>query len=100
MRIWTGDTCATLHPPYDAPASRLHVEALRSWAGQGVGHFGTRERTRAFYLAGGGDEAAFEPLWQAGLASLRDVVAAIDRGDFRTAGGFMMYVVAGRKPTV
>lgn len=100
VRVWTNDTCAVLHPPYDSPAERLHVDALRSWAAQGVGQFGTRDRTLTFYLAGGGDEAAFEPLWQAGLASLQGVVAAIDRGELRTAGGFMMYAVAGRKPAV
>ncbi|TNF23710.1 MAG: class I SAM-dependent methyltransferase [Deltaproteobacteria bacterium] len=98
LRTWTNDTCAPMYPPYDSPVARLHADAMQRWASQGVGSFGPRERTLAMYRAGGGDEDRFEPLWQAAVKSLADVAAGIAAGRFRGPGGFMMYLVAGRKP--
>ncbi|MCA9519026.1 MAG: class I SAM-dependent methyltransferase, partial [Myxococcales bacterium] len=96
--VWTNDACGSLYPPYARPRERLLVDALRGWAALDVSQFGRREDTLAFYLAGGGDEAAFEPLWEAAVAAIRRSVAGIDAGTYQTAGGVLMYLVAGRKP--
>jgi len=98
IRVWSNDTCAPLQPPYDTPRERMQVDAVRSWSKQGVSHFGGYDETKRIYLAGGGIEQEYDALFRAAVKSLADVVAAIDAGTFRTAGGFLMYLVAGRKP--
>ena len=56
----------------------------------------TREEAERYYRAAGGED--FDSAWERRLADERAAAAAVEAGTFHTAGGMLMYVIAGRKP--
>jgi hypothetical protein len=57
------------------------------------------EETRRYFLAGGGDPETFSAAWSVRLREMQADLAAIHAGSLWTAGGQMMYLVAGKKPS-
>ncbi|MGH2929492.1 MAG: class I SAM-dependent methyltransferase, partial [Solirubrobacteraceae bacterium] len=53
---------------------------------------------RRYYLAGGGDDQAFEARWQRRLSETHEAVRHLTANQLHTAGGGIEYVVAGRRP--
>jgi SAM-dependent methyltransferase len=91
IQIYLSDKAWLMMPP-EALRGAYSEEAERgSWTS-------SREATRRFYLAGGGSEADFDVAWERRLSENRQVVAAIDAGSFSSAGGRVVYLVAGRRP--
>jgi hypothetical protein len=58
----------------------------------------TKEEALANYLAGGGGPEEFERLWEKWGARGKDMVGALERGDFFIAGAGNFYIFVGRKP--
>ena len=54
----------------------------------------TREQAQRYYEAGGGTD--FDAMWDRRRADARRVADALDAGTFHTAGGMLLYLVAGR----
>jgi SAM-dependent methyltransferase len=98
VACYLSDKASPLWPPYSSPEQAASVEA-RATALAEERCFWSREETRRYFLAGGGDAAAFSSAWSASLRETRTEVAAIRRGALSTAGGSMMYLVAGIKPS-
>ena len=84
-----------LVPPYDTPVQK-HLKRMI------VENFQRREEWKeevlANYLAGGGGAEEFERLWDKWGERGRDMVAALDRGEFIMAGAGNFYIFTGRKP--
>ena len=84
-----------LVPPYDTPVQK-HLKRMI------VENFQRREEWKeevlANYLAGGGGAEEFERLWDKWGERGRDMVAALERGDFFIAGAGNFYIFTGRKP--
>lgn len=97
-RVHSNDQTAWLVPPYDTPAQRAQIEQLRADVAAEHSRYGDRDTALRQYLAGGGDAAAFEALWAIDQASQRAALADLDAGRFTSGGGYLLYVVAGRKP--
>lgn len=83
-----------LVPPYETPVQkhlkRMIAENLRrreEW----------KEEVRENYLAGGGGPEDFERSWDKWGKRGRDMVAALERGDFFMAGAGNFYIFSGRK---
>ena len=74
-----------------APASRRRCRAA-TWGGW------SRDEALRLFAAGGGSEDEFAQAWQARLRDSRDALAAIERGTMHSAGGTILYFVAGRRP--
>lgn len=85
-----------LVPPYADEAQRVLVAEMRDdlkrqfWVWN-------RETAFRYFLAGGGSEEGFETRWQAALSHAGRILAAIDAGTFNAGGGFVLYVVSGRR---
>jgi hypothetical protein len=58
----------------------------------------TEENCRRDCLAGGGDEARFPQLWALARNKLAPILAAMDAGEYVSAGGHIHHLVRGRKP--
>jgi SAM-dependent methyltransferase len=100
IRAVQSEKCSTLIPPYDAD-TREGLRQYLTWIDGGVwlGTGGTRDRTRAWYLAGGGDPAAFEGLW---ALAMRETQAWKEEALARSVSGtrgITFYLVSGRKPS-
>jgi SAM-dependent methyltransferase len=84
-----------LVPPYDTPVQkhlkRMVIENFRKRDEQ-------KEEALQNYLAGGGTAEEFERSWEKWGERGRDMVEALERGDFLMAGAGNFYIFTGRKP--
>ncbi|MGA3184199.1 MAG: methyltransferase domain-containing protein [Candidatus Dormibacteria bacterium] len=91
------DKTSPLWPPYSSPEQVASIEA-RATALSDERWFWDRDQTLRYFLAGGGAVTAFPAAWSARLGAMRAELAAIRSGRLSTAGGNLMYVIAGVKP--
>lgn len=98
IRVYLNDKASPLLPPYEGPGQRALAEEITDFARRDFGIW-SLEDTRRYFLASGGLEADFEPLWSLALAAAKRSAEAIARGTFTHAGGSIAYLVSGRKPT-
>jgi SAM-dependent methyltransferase len=97
IQICLNDKAAPLIPPYASPEERAGVEELRAFGARDFWIW-SRDDTRRYFLAGGGEGAAFEAMWSLALEQQRRTAKAVDRDTFAAAGGSVLYLAAGRKP--
>jgi SAM-dependent methyltransferase len=92
------DKTSPLWPPYSSPEQAALVDA-RATALAEERWFWSRDQTHRYFTAGGGAAAEFADAWSTRLEEMRADMAAIRGGAFSTAGGSLMYLVAGIKPS-
>ncbi|HEY1597827.1 MAG TPA: methyltransferase domain-containing protein [Thermoleophilaceae bacterium] len=96
IRTWISDKTSMMVPPYEgAEQQTLRADYLedagKGWAGW------SREEARRYYLAGGGGEVEFDAAWERRLQETVRDAEAVREGTFHSAGGYVMYVIAGRR---
>jgi SAM-dependent methyltransferase len=96
VACYLSDKTSPLWPPYASPEQAASAEA-RAAALSDERWFWSRDETRRYFLAGGGEASAFPGAWSARLAEMGAELAAIRSGTLSTAGGNVMYLVAGLK---
>jgi len=97
VRVGQWEHAAALFPPYPGPQQQAIIADLRGRFARGI-FISDRETTRRYFTAGGGDGDRFEKGWNAALADLGEVLAAIEAGTFHSGGGSVLYLVWARKP--
>jgi SAM-dependent methyltransferase len=96
IQVFLSDKAVPYFAPYGTPEQKANVSQIQEWsAREFVGW--DREEMRTYYLAGGGEPERFEAYWKRGLDDLRATAQAISSGEFHSAGGGMMYLIAARK---
>ncbi|MGI8902412.1 MAG: class I SAM-dependent methyltransferase [Solirubrobacteraceae bacterium] len=97
LRTFIADRAAMLVPPYESDAQ----QALADYALQEAAH-GTwgwdRADAHRYFLAGGGTGEGFDIAWDRRFQENRLRAQAIQDGSFHTAGGNVLYAIAGTKP--
>jgi len=96
VACYLSDKASPLWPPYSSPEQAASVEA-RAAAVSDERWFWSRDQTLRYFLAGGGEPSAFSEGWSARLTEMSAEVDAIAGGALSTAGGSLMYLVAGLK---
>jgi hypothetical protein len=97
VQTFVSDKASVSIPPYHGDEQQV----LRAgWLEQeGTSGFGwTRDEALRLYLAGGGSESEFDADRAERVRETERDAAAIRAGTLHTAGGQMMYVIAGRRP--
>ncbi len=97
IRVCMNDRASPMFPPYTRPAQRAEREQVRDWHRRGHWVW-QRDETLRHFLAGGGDEAEFERLWQQAGRQMELELAAMDAGTYHCGGAGATYLVSGRKP--
>lgn len=97
VRAWLSDRVSLAVPPYETEEQQVLVEQYVEDASGDLVYGWTREQARGYFAAGGGSEAEFGAAWERRLAESRRDAGAIERGEFHTAGGGILYLVAGRR---
>jgi len=87
----------TLTPPYSSPFQRAQREEALDLADRAIDRW-DEATTRRYYLAGGGEETAFAPLWALTLDQLRRTATALRGERLARAGGGLFYIGWGWKP--
>ena len=95
------DNCATKLPPYNTMAEKADIEQLRDWNKRGDVMFagGTYENGKRMFLAGGGTIERFDELFVIARTHDERRLALFDSGEYVSAGGFIHYLISGRKPS-
>lgn len=100
VAVYQSDKCPALIPPYKTRDQAIDLRQILSWIDAGLWVFagGTREETEMLYLAGGGDPARFEALWQLGLADEQRFKKAVLAGEYTGGRAITAYLISGRRP--
>jgi SAM-dependent methyltransferase len=97
IHTFMADKPAALVPPYGSDAQ----QALREYVLRQVelGTWGwARDDAQRYFIAGGGTAAQFDASWERRLAERRSEADALTDGTYYSAGGAVLYLIAGRKP--
>ena len=97
IETFLSDKVSMMLPPYDTDEQRALKEQFAHDAERGAWGW-SRDQAREYFVAGGGDEADFDAMWERRMAEARRDAAAIDAGTFHSAGGDILYLVAARQP--
>jgi SAM-dependent methyltransferase len=97
IRVDMSDRATPMFPPYDRPHQRAEMAQFKDWHARQHWVW-DRPLTLRCYVAGGGDEQAFEPLWQQAGRQMGAEVAAMEAGTYHCGNAHITYLVAGRKP--
>jgi ubiquinone/menaquinone biosynthesis C-methylase UbiE len=95
IQVWLSDKAMPIIPPYDSHEMRVRVAQMITWIESGEAGFGYDENLR-YYLAGGGKKSDFESYWQRVSLYKLSMLKKLKQQEFISAGGSVMYVVAGR----
>ncbi|MGJ0223561.1 class I SAM-dependent methyltransferase, partial [Streptococcus pyogenes] len=98
VQVWISDKAFVDLPPYDSDEERARLSTARTHQEEGIGAFDEAD-ARADFLASGGSPAQFARCWSAFEASWHEAERGRRHGTWRAAGGGLMYLVAGRKPS-
>jgi hypothetical protein len=96
IETFLSDKTSLMLPPYETDEQRAFREQYALDAERGAWGW-SRDQAHEYFVAGGGEEADFEGAWGRRTAEARRDAAAIEAGTFHTAGGDILYLVAGRK---
>ncbi len=97
IRVYMSDRATPMYPPYALPHQKAELAQLKDWHARGHWVW-DRDTTRRYYLAGGGVESDFEPLWQQAGRQLELEIAAMEAGTYHCGNAHVTYLASGRKP--
>lgn len=90
------DKVSMMLPPYDTDEQRALADQIALDAERGAWGW-SRDQALDYFIAGRGDPKKFDAVWERRMAEARREAAAIEAGTFHTAGGDILYLVAGRR---
>jgi predicted O-methyltransferase YrrM len=94
IQTFISDKTHAVYPPYNSDRQ----QALCAFLAEGPGRtYWPREKSKRYFLAGGGTEDEFDRAWEREAADSRRVAAAVQAATFHTTGGFILYLTAGRR---
>lgn len=97
---YTNDCCMSFYPPYERGDMKVALAQELAWSGDDVSILcGSRHDNWRFFEAGGGTRDEFDACWSAVRRWAASVREGVERGAYHSARGFVMYLVAGRKPS-
>lgn len=96
IRVYLSDKALPLFPPYLRPEQQSLLRQLREWKDRKFVGW-DRDETWRYYIAGGGDPARFETFYQSLLQSGAEMLQAVEASTYHSAGGAVMYLIAGQK---
>lgn len=95
IQVWISDKALSCIPPYDTREQRVRVSQLIEWLESGTGGFNYDQNYR-YFRAGGGSKSDFNAYWANWLIHKDELLRDLKEQRFISAGGSLMYVVAGQ----
>ncbi len=99
VQAFVSDRASPMIPPYAEPWQRAERDQCIEWAGRDFWIW-SKVDTHRYFLAGGGTEPEFEPLWQHAMHTARIHAEALRNQTYHAAGGAMQFLISGRKPSL
>jgi SAM-dependent methyltransferase len=98
VTVRVADKAIPMLPPYASPDEQAMIDQVRDWIAAGV-YIWEEDAARRYFVAGGGAAGEFGSEWSFLRRLQAEELDEIEAGRFSSAGGSLMYVVWGRKPT-
>lgn len=95
IKVWISDKALTIIPPYDTREKRVRASQLVEWFETDSGGSGYEDNLR-YFKAGGGKKSKFDSYWLKLTAYKEFALQQLKEERFVSAGGNIMYVVAGK----
>lgn len=95
IQVWISDKALSCIPPYDTREKRVRVSQLIEWLESGTGGFNYDQNYR-YFKAGGGSKSDFNAYWANWLIHKEELLKDLKEQRFISAGGSLMYIVAGK----
>ncbi len=95
IRVYMSDRATPMFPPYDQPHQRAELAQLKDWHAREFWMW-DKDKTRRYFLAGGGTEHDFNLHWQQAGQQMAAEIAAMDAGTYHCGNAAITYLVAGR----
>ena len=95
--VYMNDKADPLLPPYGTPEQRAALEERADFKQRDFWIW-SREDTHRYFLRGGGSDQEFDALWSVATGPSEEFDKAIADRTYSSAGGSIIYLVAGRKP--
>ncbi len=95
IKVWISDKALTIIPPYDTREKRVRASQMVEWFETDSGGSGYADNLR-YFKAGGGKKQKFDAYWIKLEAYKQWALQQLKEEKFISAGGNMMYIVAGR----
>jgi SAM-dependent methyltransferase len=96
VQVYLSDKATPFLRPYDTPDQKVNLQQTLEWIDQEFYYF-DRDDTHKYFLAGGGDAAEFEALWEQARHDWQRFRSAALSGTLHSAGGDILYAISGRK---
>jgi SAM-dependent methyltransferase len=96
-KVWISDKALSIIPPYDTEEKMLRVEQMIQWLDSEAMGYDYQDNLN-YFMAGGGTKDKFDAYWQKLLYSKIAMKQKLLNEEYVSAGGSLVYVVAGRKP--
>lgn len=90
------DRTTPLYPPYADKGQHILIEEFRQWMATNTGIW-DKNLLRKYYLASGGSKDSFKIDYDNAHTLQKQMLQEIDRGEFSSAGGGLLYIFSGRK---
>ncbi|WP_242927001.1 class I SAM-dependent methyltransferase [Pontibacter vulgaris] len=96
-KVWISDKALSIIPPYDSAETMLRVEQMISWIESEAMGYHYQDNLN-YFMAGGGTKEKFDDYWQKLIYNKFNLKQKLQKGEYISAGGSLIYIVAGRKP--
>lgn len=98
IETYMNDKASFAVAPYGDERQRVEAAQRAAFSERGLWGGIPREEAARYFVAGGGREDEFDPIWSGLLAQQKSEVDSAGRGELHTAGGDIHYLVSGRRP--
>jgi len=95
IQVWIADKALALIPPYDTREKRVRASQLIEWLETNTGGLEYDDNLR-YFKAGGGKKEDYDSFWLKQSEYKKYMLDQLKEEKFVSAGGNMMYIVAGR----
>ncbi len=96
-KVWISDKALSIIPPYNSAETMLRVEQMISWIDSEAMGYNYQDNLN-YFMAGGGTKDKFDEYWQKLIYNRFNLKQKLQKGEYVSAGGSLIYIVAGRKP--
>jgi SAM-dependent methyltransferase len=97
IQTYMNDRATFMVPPYEEEGQRVHASQRAEFSEQGLWWGISHQEALRYFVASGGLEVEFDPIWERLLEQQRSELESTRRRELHGAGGHMHYLVGGRR---
>ncbi len=98
IQVHISDKAVPLFPPYESKEQKVHLKQSLEWNDREFWIW-SKDETWRYFSSGGGSLEEFNRLWKLATHDDGSFKKSLAENTYHTAGGSLVYLVSGRKPS-